>query len=123
MFASHDIAAGTILLNKEHKIRRVKIADIPSEWQKFCVYINDKECFAPERFDRMEIGWFINHSATPNIAAKDPLLSLDEIDENKPRAYPFVALKDIKAGEEILIDYNYLKEPQHMKDDFYKPRV
>ena len=30
------------------------------------------------------------------------------------------ALEDIKAGEEILIDYNCLNEPEHLKEDYYK---
>lgn len=120
VFATHDIASGTVLLTREHALRRMNIKDIPADWQKFCVYINSQECFAPEQFDRMEIGWFINHSDNPNVAPKDPIESLDEVDLSKKAAYPFVALKDIKAGEEITVDYNYMKEPEHMKDDFYK---
>ena len=120
VFATHDIAAGTLLCTTELGLRKMNIKDVPADWQKFCVYINDEECFAPERFDRLEVGWFINHSSAPNIAIKDPLVNLDEIDISKPQAYPFIALKDIKAGEEILVDYNYMKEPEHMKEDFYK---
>lgn len=120
VFATHDIAAGTLLCTTSHPIRKMKIKDVPADWQKFCVFLNDEECFVPERFDRMEIGWFINHSATPNVAIKDPIQSLDEIDITSPKAYPFYALKEIKAGDEILIDYNYLQEPEQMKEDFYK---
>jgi SET domain-containing protein len=31
----------------------------------------------------------------------------------------FYALRDIAAGEEILIDYNELSEPEDKKDAFY----
>ena len=100
VFATHDIAAGTLLANKGHKIRVLKIKDIPPEFLKYCIYINNEECVCPERFDHMEIGWFINHSATPT--------------------YSFYALKAIKAGDEIVMDYNSLNEPADLKEDYYK---
>jgi SET domain-containing protein len=54
----------------------------------------------------MEVGWYLNHSFEPNAACKEP----DE----------FYASRDITAGEEVLIDYNSLDEPEDKKDDFYK---
>jgi len=118
VFATHDIPVGTLLFNKSFELRTLKVKDIPAELMQYCIYINDEECLCPERFDRMEIGWFINHSVTPNIAKKTIVQNADLINDIKVRS--IYAIKDIKAGDEILIDYNYLDEPDHLKDDFYK---
>lgn len=53
----------------------------------------------------MPVGWYINHSETPNAVHKD---------------YNFYACCDISAGEEITIDYNTLEEPEEAREDFYK---
>ncbi len=118
VFATHDIPKGTILLTNSFKLRLLKIKDVPAEFIPFCVFLNDEECLCPERFDRMEIGWYINHSSVSNIAKKPFEYNSDEINNFKAR--PFFAIQDIKAGDEILIDYNYLNEPEHLKEDFYK---
>lgn len=119
VFATHDIQAGDQILARAFKIRRMKVKDIPTELLKYCTYINEEECFGPEQFDRLEIGWFINHSFTPNIAIKNVVKDFSHITDNA-ESRPFYALKDIKAGDEILIDYNYLNEPQDLKEYFYK---
>lgn len=49
---------------------------------------------APKNFNRMSIGWYLNHSDTPNAYH----------DEN----HVYYALRIIKNGEEITIDYNLL---------------
>jgi len=53
----------------------------------------------------MEFGWFLNHSKKPNAYHKN---------------YEYYALNNIKAGEEITVDYNTLEEPENAKDDYYK---
>ncbi len=53
----------------------------------------------------MEIGWYVNHSNTPNAHHLN---------------YKYYALRDIKAGEEIVIDYNTLEEAEEAKEDYYK---
>lgn len=121
VFATHDIPAGATLLNNSFALRKLKTEDVPADLIKYCVYLNDQECLCPERFDRLETGWFINHSSTPNIARTRSEYTPDEINSNKPR--PFIAIKDIKAGEEILVDYNYLNEPEHLKENFYRKKV
>lgn len=108
VFAAHDIPRGAKVFTGEFSKRRMLLKDIPPEFIKYCVYINDEECFCPERFDRMEIGWYINHSDHPNISK----LSDDDV----------VAVQDIKAGDEILINYNQLNEPEHLKEAYYKPK-
>ncbi len=105
VFSTHEIAAETPLFAGNHSPRRMKIKDIPAEFIKYCIFINDEECWCPEQFDRMGIGWYINHSSDSNIEKRSDRL---------------VTLRDIKAGEEILLDYNELNEPEHLKEAYYK---
>ena len=105
VFATHDIPKGTRLFSQKFAKRKMKIKDVPSAFIKYCIFIDDEECFCPEQFNRMEIGWYINHSHCPNIGKIDGLV---------------YALSDIKAEEEILIDYNELDEPEHLKEVYYK---
>jgi hypothetical protein len=117
VFATHDIPAGIVLFNCDFTLRTLFIKDVPQELINYCIYLNDEECLCPERFDRMEIGWYINHSSNSNIAKKEELTDDVAHDLKKRNVY---TIKNIKAGEEILIDYNYLKEPEHLKEDFYR---
>lgn len=118
VFATHDIPKGTILFQgRKHKLRRFTTQSLPAEFLKYCVYISDQECLGPERFDRMEIGWFINHSNQPNIARKIEDKGHLPTYEVKSEFY---VIRDLKAGDEILIDYNYLDEPEHLKEEYYK---
>lgn len=112
VFATHDIPKGTHLFKNAFKTRTMSVKDVPSALLKYCIYINDNECLCPERFDRMEIGWYINHSSNPNIARSEKNV--------KERAVH--AIQQIHAGDEILIDYNQLDEPEHLKEDYYAIR-
>jgi hypothetical protein len=118
VFATHDIAKGTQVFRSSFELRRLKTKDIPSELVKYCIYLNDEECLCPKRFDHMEIGWYLNHSPDPNIANKFIITNPDEIDNTDNRRV--YAVKDIKAGDEIEIDYNALGEPENLKEDYYK---
>lgn len=126
VFATHDIPLGTVIFNQDIKqnLRVLKIKDVPEDSIKHCIYINAEECLCPERFDRMEIGWYLNHSAEPNIAKKSStkftLINDAQDFYDKRDKHPFYAVKDIKAGDEILIDYNELNEPEHLKEDYFK---
>lgn len=106
VFTTHDLPEGVHVFTGKHQTRTCKIKDIPPAFIKYCIFINDHECLCPERFDRMEIGWFLNHSHKPNIT-------------KKPDGY-VVTTRDIHAGEEILMDYNELNEPEYLKEDYYK---
>lgn len=117
VFATHDIAAGTPVFTQEFNLRTLKIKEVPEELIKYCIYTNDEECLCPERFDRMEIGWYLNHSSAPNIARKSTI-GEDQCNDLKKR--DLYAIKDIKAGDEILIDYNYLNEPEEFKEEYYR---
>jgi len=111
VFATHDIPAGTKILINNYVLRTLKVTEIPQAFVRYCIHINEKECLCPARFDRMEIDWYINHSDNPNIAVESSL-DLDHA--------LYCAVRDIKAGDEIFIDYNSLNEPEDLKEDFYK---
>lgn len=111
VFAVHDINAGTYLRffgNQANSddisvIRRKK--DVPEFFRQYCVSQGDI-LHCPKDFGRMEIGWYINHSKTPNAYHRDYCY--------------YYALRDIKAGEEITIDYNSLEEPKEEGQDYYR---
>ena len=105
IFATHDIPEGMRVFTGKFSPRRAKIKDIPAAFLKYCVFLNDEECNCPERFDRMEIGWFINHSFDPNLV---------KIAEGY-----WVAARDIKTGDEFFMDYNQLGEPENLKEPYY----
>ena len=106
VFATHDIEAGTPVMTGKCRNLKVPEEEIPFEFLKYCTDLHTGECLRPTRFDRIEIDWFLNHSFEPNVGV--------DSDDN------YFAIRDIKAGEELLIDYNYLEEPEEEKDSFYK---
>lgn len=105
VFATHDLPSGIPVFSGKFEPRKMKIKEIPAALIQYCVFLNDEECLCPERFDRMEMGWYINHSDQPNVKKIS--------DKN------IVTIYEIKSGEEILIDYNNLNEPENMKESFY----
>ena len=105
VFATHDIKAGSPVFARDDLLKVVKKEVVHSEFLKFCNDLNDNYCVAPERFDRLEIICFLNHSLTPNIV------------EDSMGAW--VASCEIKEGEELLINYNKLGEAEFYKDPFY----
>ena len=62
---------------------------------RYCVPTRDG-WYVPLTFSRMSVGWYLNHSTTPNLA--------EDAQRN------FVALRDIDADEELTIDYDALTE-------------
>lgn len=107
VFAAHDISNGTklALFDYEYKSRVMKEEDLKEPFIHYCVAQEDGTWRCPRAFNRMEAGWYLNHSTEPNAI-------------NKSDAY--YATRDIKSGEEILIDYNNLGEPEDKKEDYYK---
>ncbi|MBM4166220.1 MAG: SET domain-containing protein [Ignavibacteria bacterium] len=90
VFATHPIKQGTHLKLFWEQGKRRK--NVPKAFQQYT--IEDKKYFAgPTNFGRMSVGWFLNHAKTPNAFHKN---------------YSYFAVRDIKAGEEILIDYDTL---------------
>lgn len=104
LFVTHDIPKGTRVFG-DCQYRMYKLNDLPEELRKYCHYLSEEDGLGPERFDRMEAIWYINHSKDPNVM---------EIEENV-----WIAVKDIQAGEELFMDYNQLGEPDHLKEWYY----
>lgn len=112
VFATHNIKKDTYLrLFGDEKLDESKIIirskkEVPKLFQDFCMERKEGELICPEDFGEMPVGWYLNHSNDPNAYHKD---------------FNFYSLRNIKEGEEILIDYNSLEEPEDSKEDYYIP--
>ena len=108
VFAVHGIRSGTkLVLNKEGGESRVlKMDEIPEILQQYTIALGDGIRKAPQAFNHMWIVWYLNHSDTPNA-------------ELNQKENDYYAIRDILAGEEILIDYKVFHEPEGEKDSFY----
>lgn len=119
VFATIDIEEGVAVSDPHFLVRTLKKKEVPLIFHKYCIHKNDEEFFCPPRFDSMQIGWFINHSDKPNVAIlRNRNLSCSE-NENlmmNPELMTLVTLRKISAGEEILVNYNALGEPDHLKE-------
>jgi SET domain-containing protein len=65
--------------------------------ENYCLFDKDSYFIPDHGFKKMDISLFINHSDTPNIR------SIDDGDY-------FEAIRDIKPGEELLLDYGDIVE-------------
>ncbi len=111
VFAAHDIRTGTHLdmFGDEEKLEARSLArkkeDVPEPFRQYCMDWGD-ELICPKNFVHMPVGWYLNHSKTPNTT--------------RDKTYRWYASRDIKTGEEITIDYNSLEEPDGVKEDYYR---
>lgn len=94
VFAVHAIAKGAHLRlcsdDREEISRKVPRDSVAEPFLKYCLDQGDGTVIRPDDFGRMHLVWFLNHAETPNAAHRN---------------YVYYALRDIEAGEEILIDY------------------
>ena len=123
VFAARDIEKGVRVSDPKFEVRILKKKEIPSTFHKYCIHKNDDEVYCPPRFDQMQIGWFINHSDEPNVVLLRDRTRASSTGEGllmNPEIMSLVTCKRIAAGEEILVDYNSLGEPEHLKDAYYK---
>lgn len=110
VFATHDIEKNAPLrlfgdeATFEERIRILPKTEVNELFIDHCIEFEDK-VYAPRDFGRMEVGWYLNHSKNANAYHID---------------YNWYASRNIKAGEEILIDYNSLGEPKELKSDYYE---
>ena len=111
VFAAHDIQKDTHLkmFGDEEYLETRSLArdrkDVPEYFRQYCIDWGDK-LICPKNFSCMPVGWYLNHSKTPNTV--------------RDKNYNWYASRDIKSGEEITIDYNTLEEPDESKEDYYK---
>lgn len=95
VFVTHPVKQGTTLaLFLDDTVRRIPYAEMDKDPQlkAFClVYGIERREYVcvPHSFTKMELGWYLNHSKTPNA-----------VHDGK-----WIAARDIAAGEELTIDY------------------
>ncbi len=116
VFAAVDIETGTKVSDPQFQVRVLKKDMVPPIFHQYCIHKNDEEFFCPPRFDCMQIGWFINHSDKPNVIIER--ISHDGCSMN-PAIMTLVTCKKIVAGDEILVNYNSLNEPEHLRETYY----
>jgi SET domain-containing protein len=109
IFAARYIPKGSLLFNSNFTISILNKEDIPAESLPYCVYLNNVECSCPEYFNRRSIDWYINHSSQkPNTVKESSNYTDEELDVFNARF--FIAIQDIKAGDEILINRKELSQ-------------
>jgi len=112
VFVTHNIKKGIFLrlfgneTPSKHLVRTIDKEEVPKLFQGYCIDRGNK-LVCPLDFGSMSVGWYLNHSNTPNAIHKN---------------YSWYALRDIREGEEIVIDYNSIEEPEESKKGFYKPK-
>lgn len=111
VFAAHDIKEGTLLRlfgDKEYSEGQISTTreyyDVPDIFRTYCIYKEGGKILCPLDFGNMPLGWYLNHSENSNTIEKED---------------GWYTKKDIKEGEEILIDYNTFNEPEEYKDEYY----
>ncbi len=91
MFSKPDAADEWITIAKK------EIESLPAHTQflvgNYCLYDEGNYFIPAHGFKKMDVALFINHSDTPNI------ISINDGDY-------FETIRDIKTGEELLIDYS-----------------
>ena len=108
VFAIRDIPKGTRNIFSSGvgewiKVPATEIDALPEHSRKlvetYCLY-DEENYFIPDYgFKVMDLVLYLNHSDTPNV------ISINEGEQ-------FEALHDIKAGEELLVDYGTLVDPE-----------
>ena len=110
VFAIVDIPAGTDIFSEkgstdddflevpEAEVRAMPDGPIKKLYFDFCV-LDDGTFYCPKSFNEMTPSWYLNSSKEPNCKAES-------------EGIYFVPLRDIKAGEELTVDYDtYSEEP------------
>ncbi|MBS1515018.1 MAG: SET domain-containing protein-lysine N-methyltransferase [Bacteroidetes bacterium] len=97
VFAVVDIKQGELLdlfeAGDDHFIpfEQVAASKFPEKIIEKYSIMGDEGYSGPKNFHRMSIGWYLNHSDTPNAYCTED--------------YHFYALREIAADEEITVDY------------------
>jgi SET domain-containing protein len=95
VFTLNPIGKGEqVPLSNENEARIIsegELAALPKAYANYHVPDKDENWWGPIDYHQMSIGWYLNHSATPNIDVSDR----------------FIALRPIEPGEELTINYSY----------------
>ena len=109
VFALNDIPTGCRKIFSRNvgewiKLSITDVESLPAHSRNlvetYCLFDADHYYVPDYGFKVMDLVNYLNHSSTPNI------ISINEGEE-------FEALRDITAGEELLVDYHYLAEGLH----------
>jgi SET domain-containing protein len=103
LIAIVPIAKGTDLFPSDHsELTWIKVDDLPvmspvhrQLYEDFCIRRSDSYG-CPSNFNDLTVSWYLNHSETPNV----------ECDQE----YRFFALRNIREGEELTVDYRTFSE-------------
>ena len=107
VFAIRDIPKGiNIFLGERIRVSVVNKSAVENLapgikrlYQDFCV-LEGGRYLGPDNFNNMTIGWYVNHSEdNPNVRYV----------HNR-----FISLREIKEGEEILVDYRTYNAPSEV---------
>ena len=108
VFAIRRIKKGTSIFPDDQAdikwVKRSEIGRVPPEiwrlYEDFSIIKDDGESYGcPSSFNQLTLAWFLNspwHPQKPNVGCRDE--------------YMFFALRDIKAGEELTVDYRTFSE-------------
>lgn len=109
VIAIRDIPVGTLVFDGESErvvwVSRAEVRRMPKAtralYEDFGMVWEDK-IGVPPSLNMLSVGWYVNHSDTPNVEAGDD--------------GRFRALRRIKAGEELFADYRtFVDEPLPFK--------
>jgi hypothetical protein len=113
VFAIRDIKKGAHLFPGDEEdmvwVAKDKVARTPPAirklYQDFAVLKGGK-FGAPPNFNLLTVAWYLNEPK----AGKKPNVYCEE------NTYQFFAARDIRAGEELTVDYSTYSEPPHSTD-------
>lgn len=98
-----DIFSPPLAADDYVAVPRATIDELPAHARRlvetYCLYDAESYYLPGGGFKKLDLVHFLNHSDTPNVAS---------IDEGNW----FEALRDIAAGEELLVDYGALVEDE-----------
>lgn len=108
VFAVQNIKKGTYIFPND-KVKIVWVsnstfkglpAGVKRLYRDFCIIKDEGKTYGcPRNFNEMTISWYLNHSKKPTVGCD--------------KHFDFFALKNIKAGEELTVDYDtYNKFPK-----------
>jgi hypothetical protein len=105
VFAIRNIRKGTDIFGDDDDeivwVERSRLRRLPREvrrlYEDFCI-ITDKgrKYGCPTNFNRLTLSWYLNSSTNPNVVCD--------------KDYKFSAKRNIRAGEELTVDYSTYNE-------------
>lgn len=93
-FCVTDVPEGSQLSpGYEECFRRLRHDDVPDEYLKYCVLLENGLYLSPQNFLRMGVFWYVNHAKCPNLVFENQKL---------------YARRKLAAGEELTLYYSDL---------------